>query len=195
MKITNEQFLSIGLILGLVTFASLKFNLLGYSSYPYFVLLVISFCITFFFVIRMKRISNKSFASKIIYIFGILFVGWIGFASLVFSLSWWSHRNYNRESTSVMMDSIGYNIGSFRTKCGRFPTTNEGLNTLVDSNLANFCPSYPKGGFVEGGIIPLDAWDYKLQYESDGKTYKLKSTFEEGYLLKTDTTETQFFEK
>lgn len=58
----------------------------------------------------------------------------------------------------------------YRMDNGRFPTTEQGLRALVRRPTSPPEPrSYPEGGYVQGGRIPLDPWGSPYQYESPGQ--------------------------
>lgn len=192
-QLTVEHGLALSLIFGVTLFLLVKYQAFGSSDFSYLIVLGVSTAFTLYFNLKLKRNSNKSIPSKILYAMGCLYLAFVGFIVLVTFLSWWSHRNYNREVTKVAMDSLGERIGRFRTLCGRFPKSIEGLKVLVDPNYSKVCPKFPKEGLVEGGIIPMDAWDNSYIYESDGSGYVLKSLIPEGTLIKTDKTGTEFF--
>ena len=179
-RLTVEHGLALSLMLGFTIFLLVKYHTLGHSDFPYLIVLGISTVFTSYFTLKLKRTSNKSIPSKILCALGCIYVVYVGFLALVVFLSWWSHRNFNREVTRVAMDSLGERIGRFRTLCGRFPTSREGLNVLVDPNYSTVCPRFPRETLIEGGIVRLDAWDNPFIYESDGSGYVLKSLFQEG---------------
>lgn len=190
-RFTTEHGFALSLMLGFTIFLFVKYSVFGHSDYPYLGVLAVSTVSTCYFTLKLKRVSNKSIPSKDLCGLGGLYVVFVGFTVLVAFLSWWSHRNYNREVTRIAMNSFGERIGRFRS--GRFPRSKEGLKVLVDLNYSKVCPKFLRETLVEGGIVPLDAWDKPYIYESDGSIYVLKSLTEEGTLIKTDKTETEFF--
>lgn len=192
-RLTIEHGLALSLMLGFTISLLVKYHTLGHSDFPYLIVLGVSTAFTSYFSLKLIRTPNKSIPSKILCALGGMFVVFVGFIALVVFLSWWSHRNYDREVTRVAMYSLGERIGRFRTLCGRFPTSREGLNVLVDPNYSTVCPRYPKETLLEGGIVPFDSWDNPYIYESDGSEYVLKSLTSEGTLIKTDKTQTEFF--
>ena len=58
----------------------------------------------------------------------------------------------------------------YRMDNGRFPTTEQGLEALVAAPTSEPAPrSYPPGGYLKGGKVPLDPWQNPYQYESPGQ--------------------------
>ena len=57
---------------------------------------------------------------------------------------------------------------------GSYPTTDQGLQALVNPPTAGRVPSnYEQGGYIEK--LPSDPWGNQYFYQSDGSTYALKS--------------------
>jgi general secretion pathway protein G len=58
----------------------------------------------------------------------------------------------------------------YRMDNGRFPTTDQGLEALVEPPTLEPLPrSYPPGGYLQGGKVPLDPWGAPYYYESPGQ--------------------------
>ena len=69
-------------------------------------------------------------------------------------------------------------LDMFRLDQGRYPTTEEGLTTLVKrpSGLAKW-----NGPFLEGGVVPADPWDRAYVYEArSGASYTLATLGADG---------------
>lgn len=57
---------------------------------------------------------------------------------------------------------------------GFYPTTDQGLNSLVSAPTVGKIPSsYESGGYIQG--VPRDPWGSNYFYQSDGNAYVLKS--------------------
>jgi general secretion pathway protein G len=53
---------------------------------------------------------------------------------------------------------------------GRFPTTDQGLQSLVEKPGGAPEPrNYRPGGYLQGGVVPKDPWDLPYQYLSPGQ--------------------------
>ncbi len=68
---------------------------------------------------------------------------------------------------------------------GFYPTTDQGLNSLVSPPTSGRTPpNYEAGGYIER--LPSDPWGNQYFYQSDGNSYALKS-FGKGGTESTDT--------
>ena len=76
----------------------------------------------------------------------------------------------------IQINSFKDRLSEFRRHCNGYPTTEQGLEALVQKPTGGKeCPRYSPGGYIEGGMIPKDPWDQDYVYESDGKTFTIKS--------------------
>lgn len=80
------------------------------------------------------------------------------------------------ESTKIQMSAIADRLKEFRRHCGSYPTTEQGLNALLEKPAGDKdCKRYNPGGYIEGGQLPKDPWDEDFIYESDGRTFNMFS--------------------
>ena len=81
------------------------------------------------------------------------------------------------KSTKIQMSNLDARLKDFRRKCGFYPTTEQGLESLVTkpSGGGRECKDYPSNGFIEGEQVPKDPWDNDFIYESDGKSFNIYS--------------------
>jgi general secretion pathway protein G len=80
------------------------------------------------------------------------------------------------QTTKIQMKSIGDRLKEFRRDCGFYPTTDQGLEALIEKPTgARECKRYAPSGYIEDGKIPQDPWDSEYIYESDGKTFTIIS--------------------
>ncbi len=87
-----------------------------------------------------------------------------------------SLREGEIKSTKIQIKSIGKILLDYKRKCRMYPTTDQGLEALVDApTTAPECKNYPKSGFITGGSVPQDAWGFDFDYQSDGRTYTITS--------------------
>ncbi|MCO4792339.1 MAG: type II secretion system major pseudopilin GspG [Bacteriovoracaceae bacterium] len=85
------------------------------------------------------------------------------------------------KSARIQMSSFKARLQEFRRKCGAYPTTDQGLESLISKPTSGReCKSYPPNGFIEGDAIPLDPWDNDYVYESDGKKFDIISYGNDG---------------
>ena len=80
------------------------------------------------------------------------------------------------QTAQIQMKSLGDRLKEFRRDCGFYPTTDQGLDALIEKPTgARECKRYAPSGYIDGGKIPMDPWDAEYIYESDGKTYSIIS--------------------
>ena len=79
-------------------------------------------------------------------------------------------------SAKIQIKSLGDRLKEFRRDCNFLPTSDMGLDALINKpEGGRECKRYAPGGYIEGGKVPLDPWDSEFIYESDGKTFEIKS--------------------
>ncbi|MCH2171257.1 type II secretion system major pseudopilin GspG [Myxococcota bacterium] len=72
-------------------------------------------------------------------------------------------------ATRAQISSLESVLELYRMDNARFPTTEQGLQALVEpSSLAPEPQSFPSGGYLKGGRVPVDPWGEPYQYESPG---------------------------
>ena len=80
------------------------------------------------------------------------------------------------QTAKIQMKSLSDRLKEFRRDCNTYPTTDQGLDALIEKPTGGReCKRYAPGGYIEGGKIPLDPWDNEYIYESDGKTFTIIS--------------------
>ncbi len=80
------------------------------------------------------------------------------------------------QTAKIQIRSISERLKEFRRDCNFIPTTDQGLDALVDKPTGGReCKRYAPGGYIDGGKVPLDPWDGEYIYESDGKTFTIIS--------------------
>jgi general secretion pathway protein G len=73
-------------------------------------------------------------------------------------------------TTKTQIKQLEAALTFFQMENGFFPGTDQGLEALVQRPTAGREPlSYRDGGYLQGGIVPLDAWQSPYQYESPGQ--------------------------
>jgi len=84
------------------------------------------------------------------------------------------------QSTKIQIQKIGDILREYRRKCGRYPTSEQGLDALINAPTSGkICKRYPPNGFIEGRV-PSDPWENEFIYESDGKRYTIISLGADG---------------
>ena len=78
------------------------------------------------------------------------------------------------ESAKIQMNALADRLKEFRRHCGSYPTTDQGLNSLIEKpSGGRDCKRYNPDGYIEGGVLPADPWDEEFQYESNGKKFNI----------------------
>ncbi len=93
-----------------------------------------------------------------------------------------SYEEGRVKSAKIQIQNLQQRLMEFRRHCGFFPYTEQGLDALVEKPTAGReCKNYAPNGYIAGGKVPLDPWDYEFEYEcSDGKKYIIKSLGSDG---------------
>jgi general secretion pathway protein G len=79
-------------------------------------------------------------------------------------------------SAKIQIGKISEILRDYRRKCGVYPSTDQGLDALINAPTGGReCKKYPPSGFIEGGKLPVDPWDNEFLYESDGKSFTIIS--------------------
>lgn len=79
-------------------------------------------------------------------------------------------------SARIQIKSLGDRLKEFRRDCNFLPTTDMGLDALINKpEGGRDCKRYAPGGYIQDGKVPQDPWDTEFIYESDGKTFEIKS--------------------
>lgn len=85
------------------------------------------------------------------------------------------------DSAKIQIRNLASRVKEFRGFCGYYPTTDQGLDALIEKPTGGReCNKYPAGGLIDGGKIPKDPWDFEFVYESDGKSFDIKSLGADG---------------
>jgi general secretion pathway protein G len=85
------------------------------------------------------------------------------------------------QTAKIQIRSLSERLKEFRRDCNFLPTTDQGLEALVEKPTGGReCKRYAPGGYIDGGKVPLDPWDGEYIYESDGKTFTIISLGADG---------------
>jgi general secretion pathway protein G len=84
-----------------------------------------------------------------------------------------------RMKAKVQIRNLQSALAFFKTDTGRFPTTSEGLEALVNSTGLK---GWRQGGYIEGGKVPQDPWGHPYIYICPGThdDYDLESYGKDG---------------
>jgi general secretion pathway protein G len=92
--------------------------------------------------------------------------------------------NYLSESrvktAKLQIESFGSALDLFYLDTGRYPTTSEGLNALVQRPTGT---EVWNGPYVKGGKVPSDPWGHAYQYRSpvESAPYEIVSSGSDGH--------------
>lgn len=123
----------------------------------------------------LKTMNNASGMSIIEILIAITLIGLAG--TFVVGKIFDNLKEGQVSSAKIQIKHLGDRLQEFRRHCGQFPTADQGgLEALVTKPTGGKeCKRYQPGGYIEGGKVPQDPWENEFIYESDGKTYKIKS--------------------
>jgi general secretion pathway protein G len=99
-------------------------------------------------------------------------------------------NRYNRakiDATRIQVKQMGTVLQQFYLDCGFYPSTEQGLESLITKPPGRECKNYDPKGYIEGGKVPKDAWNNDFVYSSDANTYEIKSLGPSGREDATDT--------
>lgn len=72
-------------------------------------------------------------------------------------------------------------LEDYRRYCNRYPSTDEGLDALIEKPAESTCKRYPPNGFIQGGKLQDDPWGAPYEYESEnGRSYVIRSFGRDG---------------
>jgi len=73
-------------------------------------------------------------------------------------------------TTKTQIKQLEAALVFFQMENGFFPSTDQGLEALVEQpTIGREARDYREGGYLQGGVVPLDAWQSPYQYESPGQ--------------------------
>jgi general secretion pathway protein G len=73
-------------------------------------------------------------------------------------------------ATSAQISNLESVLELYRMDNGRFPTTEQGLEALVNEPAGEpTARNYPPGGYLRGGRLPRDPWGESYHYEAPGQ--------------------------
>ena len=84
------------------------------------------------------------------------------------------------DATKIQIKQLGVILDDFRRECGFYPTTEQGLDALINKPVGRECKNYDPEGYLKGKKLPKDGFNNDFIYESDGNKYMLKSLGNDG---------------
>lgn len=78
-------------------------------------------------------------------------------------------------TTKIQIKQLGVALDDFRRLCGFYPTSEQGLDSLIHAPQGRECKGYDPDGFLKSKKVPKDAWNNDFFYTSDGNKFVIKS--------------------
>jgi general secretion pathway protein G len=118
---------------------------------------------------RPRRASSRQDAFTLIEIMAVVLI--MGFLAGIVGVAVVAQIDKARVTTTrTQIKQLEAALTFFQMENGFFPSTDQGLQALVEKPTAGREPrSYREGGYLQGGVVPLDAWQTPFQYESPGQ--------------------------
>lgn len=85
--------------------------------------------------------------------------------------------------SKIQIEQFGQALTMYQLDCGRYPTTEQGLEALVSKPTSSpDCKNYnPTGYLNDKKTVPADAWGNPFKYSSDkANSYEIKSLGADG---------------
>jgi general secretion pathway protein G len=125
--------------------------------------------------IRQTKVNNASGFSLIEILVALTLLGIAG--TFVAGKIFEQLEEGQKKSAKIQMQSLDGRLGDFRRHCGFYPTTDQGLDALINKpGGGRDCKNYAEGGYIKDGILPQDPWDEDYYYDSNGKVYNIHSS-------------------
>lgn len=80
------------------------------------------------------------------------------------------------KAAQIQINSLASAVKEFRRHCSFYPTTEMGLQALVEKPSGKDCKRYSPSGYLQDGAdVPLDPWGMEFIYQSDGRQFDIIS--------------------
>ncbi len=73
----------------------------------------------------------------------------------------------------IQIKELSKNLDSYNLDCTQYPSTDQGLQALVQNPGTDACPNWGPDPYIRN--VPKDPWGMPYVYESDGSKFVLKS--------------------
>jgi general secretion pathway protein G len=74
-----------------------------------------------------------------------------------------------RMKAKIQIESLGTALQLYKLDSGNYPTTEQGLQALVEApTVGQLAKAWRKGGYLEKGKVPKDPWGNEYMYLSPG---------------------------
>jgi general secretion pathway protein G len=82
------------------------------------------------------------------------------------------------DTTSTQIRSLRTMLADYKRRCGNYPTTDQGLDALVNKENSGGCKNWESS--IDNGKLPNDAWDHPFLYTASGDDIEIKSLGSDG---------------
>jgi len=115
-----------------------------------------------------EHTTNRNAGFTLIEIMAVVLI--IGMLSGIVGFAVFQQVDKARVVTArAQIDRLESSLELYSMDNGRFPTSEQGLEALIDRPTSAPEPTnYQPGGYLKGGELPLDPWGNPFQYESPG---------------------------
>ncbi len=117
----------------------------------------------------VRRAPRRQDAFTLIEIMAVVLI--MGFLAGIVGVAVVSQIDKARVTTTkTQIKQLEAALVFFQMENGFFPSTDQGLEALVaQPTIGREALDYREGGYLQGGVVPLDAWQSPYQYESPGQ--------------------------
>lgn len=84
------------------------------------------------------------------------------------------------KQTKVQIKQLSLILTDFKRVCGFFPSSEQGLDSLVKPPAGRECKNYPPGGFMQDNRVPTDGFGNTYEYILNGSKFTIRSFGEDG---------------
>lgn len=124
------------------------------------------------FKLAMLRHSQSGFTltEMLIVVIIIALIGTFVTTNLI------SRYNQTRvDATRIQMKNLSGILEQYHLDCGSYPSSDQGLESLVSKPADSKCGRYLPGGYIKNGEVPKDGFGNDFYYFSDGKSFEIRS--------------------
>ena len=82
--------------------------------------------------------------------------------------------------TRSNINSLVLGLKFYHARSSTFPSTEQGLQALMQKPDVGNIPKNWEGPYMDANRLPLDGWENKFQYTSDGRVFEIKSLGADG---------------
>lgn len=126
----------------------------------------------------MKKIQKRKAFTLIEIMVVIIILGLL--ASFVIPNVTGKSEEAKQKLVCIQMKSLNESLKMFKVDNGSYPTSEEGLQALIENPNENEYTSYASSGYIEGKNLPKDPWNKPYIYLNIDETVELISLGADG---------------